>query len=122
MAGSSTTSGENQRDYIDSIGAFFLLNKKGQLVALNSLIISDDLSAIVPKALMTDLTAMYPLVESIKPSSILLSVKYGPSPQSHYLMQVNMGGTKQTLKAPGKTMDILTNSLENGNFPVIAQT
>ena len=108
------------RDYFSSIGAFFLLNKKGKLFALRGIRISDDLSSVIPKAANTDLTAMYPLVAAIKHSSILMHVKYGPNPHVHYLMQVNMGGQKQTLRAPGKTMDIINNSLESDTFPVIA--
>ena len=112
---------ENQlRDYVSSIGAFFLLNKKGKLLALRGIQISDDLSTVVPKAANADLTAMYPLVSAIKHSSIIMSVTYGPTPHIHYLMQVKMGGSKQTLRAPGKTMDIINNSLESDTFPVIA--
>ncbi|MEM7406973.1 MAG: hypothetical protein AAF458_16865 [Pseudomonadota bacterium] len=108
------------RDYVSSIGAFFLLNKKGKLLALRGVQVSDDLSTFLPKAADADLTALYPLVKSISHSSIVMSVAYGESPQVHYLMQVNMGGSKQTLRAPGKTMDIITNSLESDTFPIIA--
>ena len=110
------------REYVDSIGAFFLLDKKGKLVALRSVVISDDLAAFTPRAIPTDLTAMYPLVSAIEASSISLSVTYGPSPRSHFVMQVNMAGTTKTIRAPGGTMDILTEALENDTFPIIAQT
>ena len=108
------------RDYVSSIGAFFLLNKKGKLLALRGVDIADDLSSFVPKAAEADLTALYPLVSSINQSSILMSVKYGPDPHVHYLMRVSMGGAKRTLRAPGKTMGIISNSLESDTFPIIA--
>jgi hypothetical protein len=50
------------REYVSSIGAFFLLNKKGKLLALRGVKISDDLSTFIPKATNADLTAVYPLV------------------------------------------------------------
>jgi hypothetical protein len=109
-----------ERDYVSSLGAFFLLNKKGKLLALRGMQISDDLSSVVPKAADADLTALYPLVASINPSSIIMSAGYGPEPSIHYLMQVSMGGSKKTLRAPGKTMDIINNSLESDTFPIIA--
>lgn len=109
------------REYVSSIGAFFLLNKKGKLLALRGVKVSDDLATFVPKAANADLTALYPLVSQIKQSSIMMSVSYGATPSTHYLMQVNMGGSKQTLRAPGKTMDIISNSLESDTFPIIAQ-
>ena len=110
------------REYADSIGAFFLLDKKGKLLALRSVVISDDGAAFRPTAIPTDLTAMYPLVSAIEASSISLSVTYGPSPHSHFVMQVNMAGQKKTIRAPGGTLDILTEALENDTFPIVAQT
>ena len=50
------------RGYGSSIGAFFLLNKKGKLLALRGVKVSDDLTSFVPKAANADLTALYPLV------------------------------------------------------------
>jgi hypothetical protein len=110
----------NERDYVSSIGAFFLLDKKGKLLALRSVMVSDDCTRFAPKAMPTDLTAMYPLVSSIKPSSLMLSVAYGPSPTSQCMMQVNLGGTKKTIRAPGQIDDILSSQLEGDTFPVIA--
>ena len=110
------------REYADSIGAFFLLDKKGKLLALRSVVISDDGAAFRPTAIPTDLTAMYPLVSAIEASSISLSVTYGPSPHSHFVMQVNIAGQKKTIRAPGGTLDILTEALENDTFPIVAQT
>ena len=58
------------REYVSSIGAFFLLNKKGKLLALRGVKVSDDLASFVPKAANADLTALYPLVANIKQSSV----------------------------------------------------
>jgi hypothetical protein len=118
----SKLSAADGRDYVDSIGAFFLLDKKGKLLALRSVLISDDAANFAPRAIPTDLTPMYPLVSKIEASSIILSVTFGPQPSVHFLMQVNIAGRKQTLRAPGKILDILTDSLENETYPVIAQT
>ena len=100
---------------------FFLLDKKGKLLALRSVVISDDGAAFRPTAIPTDLTAMYPLVSAIEASSISLSVTYGPSPHSHFVMQVNIAGQKKTIRAPGGTLDILTEALENDTFPIVAR-
>lgn len=112
--------GEESRNYVDTLGAFFLLDKRGKLLALRSVLISDDCSVFQPRAIATDLTPLYPLVASIKPSSIVLAINYGPAPSVHYLIQVNMGGARQTLKAPGKTLEILSNALDSDSFPIIA--
>ena len=48
--------------YVSLIGAFFLLNKKGKLLVLGSVKVSDDLSTFIPKAANADLTVVYPLV------------------------------------------------------------
>ena len=37
-------------------------------------------------------------------------------------MQVNIAGQKKTIRAPGATLDILTEALENDTSPVVAQT
>ena len=50
------------REYVSSIGAFFLLNKKSELLALRGVKINYDLSTFIPKATNAGLTAIYPLV------------------------------------------------------------
>lgn len=110
-----------ERDYVDSIGAFFLLSKKGQLLALREVMVRDDGGSFTPRAIPTDLTPMYPLVSTIKPSSLVLSVAYGPRPSAHFMMQVNLGGKKQNIRAPGKILDIVGKQLDGDTFPVIGQ-
>ena len=113
------TEGAEILDFSDSIGAFVILSRKGQLFALNGIAVGKDFSKLVPRINTANFHAVYPLVARAKPSNIVMVIHPSEHAQAYFLMDIKTGPMKKTIKVFQETVDIITNALEDDCFPII---
>jgi len=106
-------------DFSDSIGSFIILSQKGQLFALNRILISRDFSKLAPQIAGANFHVIYPLVARVKPSNIVLVIHPGERAQAYFLMDIKAGPLKKTIKVFQETVEIITSALDDDAFPII---
>jgi hypothetical protein len=106
-------------DYTRAVGGFLLWSPKGQLFALDRFVVSRDFSRILPQISSSNFRVAYSLFCRMTGSNINLVLHPTSQAHAYFLMHINAGPTKKTVKVLQEPSEIIGNAIAAQKFPVI---
>jgi len=106
-------------DYSATVGGFLFWSPKGQLFALNRFVVSRDFSKILPEVASANFHVAYPLFSRMIDSNINLVLHPTQQAHAYFLMDVQAGATRKTVKVFQESTEVVASALASLKFPVI---
>ena len=106
-------------DYTSTVGGFLFWSPKGQLFALKRFVVTRDFSKIQPQVASANFHAAYPLFSRMTESNINLVLHPTQQAHAYFLMDIQAGPKKKTIKVFQESSEIIASAIESHKFPVI---
>ncbi|MCP5150295.1 MAG: hypothetical protein H6983_09915 [Ectothiorhodospiraceae bacterium] len=119
MADSTSQDDQELLDFSSTVCRFLVLSPKGQLFSLNAFLLSRDMSRIVPRIATANFHPIYPLIAGTRPSRMLLVLHPGERANAYFLMDMQAGGQRKSMKVFQEAQEIVSGALVDGLLPII---
>jgi len=106
-------------DFGDTVSGFFLRGPNGRLISLTGFLLARDFSKVAPRMADADFSVLDPLIAGTKPSPVVLVLHPDERAQSYFVIESTLAGTRRKMKIFQDTEEIVLDSLENNQLPVV---
>ena len=115
----ASNSASEMLDFGDTVSGFFLRGPNGRLISLTGFLLARDFSKVAPRMADADFSVLDPLIAGTKPSPVVLVLHPDERAQSYFVIESTLAGTRRKMKIFQDTEEIVLDSLENNQLPVV---
>ena len=115
----SAANGSEVLDFSKSVSGFLLRGPGGRLMSLSEFLMTRDFKKVAPKMVSADFRILDAFIDGTRPSPLVLVLHPAERAQSYFLLDSTVGGKRRSMKIFQNAEEIVHNSLEDGNLPVL---
>lgn len=106
--------------FSESLARFLILNPRGQLCALDDVLIAEDYSKVAPKICPVDFHVATSLMLRVDPSNLTLVLQpRGSAAHTYFLTNIPAGADRKPIKVYETAKEIVDAAVAGNRFPVI---